>query len=248
MVLADYNDQNYDYTKYWVGREYENESEFMALRRLLPKNKLENSSVIDIGGGFGRLIPVFKDRFGDITIFDFSQKLLEVAEQTSEQMGLKIKTLKGDINDISEIINQKYDAVTMIRVSHHLDNIEEVLKNIKEILKDDGIFILEIANKIHFKSSLSNLLKGNLNYFNKESVSVATKSVTFLNHHPKKIENILDTLGFKVERKLSVSNFRHPVFKKFIPLKILLFKENLMQKIGAPFYFGPSIFYLLKNK
>jgi len=248
MVLADYNDKNYDYTKYWEGREYENESEFMALRKFLPKNKLENSGVIDIGGGFGRLIPVFKDRFEDITIFDFSLKLLEVAEKNAEEMGLKIKTMKGDINDIRNILNQRYDAVTMIRVSHHLNNIEEVLRNITEILKDDGVFILEIANKIHFKSALSNLLKGNLNYFNKESVSVATKNVTFLNHHPKKIEGIIDLAGFRIEKKLSVSNFRHPFFKKFIPFKILLFKEDLMQNIGAPFYFGPSIFYLLKKK
>ncbi len=68
MVLADYNDKNYDYTKYWVGRDYENASEFIALERLLPHNYDENKKVIDVGGGFGRLLPIFKKR---LVLFTF---------------------------------------------------------------------------------------------------------------------------------------------------------------------------------
>ena len=37
MNIADYNDKNYDYTKYWEGRDYENASEFIALEKLLSK-------------------------------------------------------------------------------------------------------------------------------------------------------------------------------------------------------------------
>lgn len=243
MVLADYNDKNYDYTKYWDGRDYENASEFVALERLLPNNYDENKKVIDVGGGFGRLLPIFKKRFGVIYIFDYSKKLLETAEENAEKLGIKITTTNGDVNEISSLVDAKFDFITMIRVSHHLDNLERVFLQIRDILNEDGVFILEVANKIHFKSLISNVIKGNFEYLNKDSVSVATKDVTFLNHHPKRVEEILNKCGFKIEKKLSVSNFRHPFFKKYIPFKILIFLEKIMQKIGARMYFGPSIFY-----
>lgn len=248
MVLADYNDKNYDYTKYWQGRDYENESEFIALDKLLPNSYDANKKAIDVGGGFGRLLPIFKKRFGTIYIFDYSKKLLETAEENADKLGIKITTVNGDVNEISSLVNERFDFVTMIRVSHHLEDLEKVFLQIREILNDNGVFILEVANKIHFKSLINNIIKGNFGYLNKDSVSVATKAVTFLNHHPRRVEEILNRCGFKIEKRLSVSNFRHPFFKKHIPSKILLFLERVMQKIGAYIYFGPSIFYKVVKK
>jgi len=248
MVLADYNDKNYDYIKYWQGRDYEKESEFVALKKLLPKDFNESRSVIDVGGGFGRLLPVFRDIFGDITIFDYSQKLLLTANENARELGVKIKTINGDINEISTLVDRKFDYITMIRVSHHLDDLERAFSQINSILQNDGVFILEIANKVHFKSVVSNLLRGNFKYFNKESVSVATRDVTFLNHHPKRVEEILNKSGFVIKRKLSVSNLRHKVFKSVLSAKILLGLENIMQELGIFVYFGPYIFYKLVKK
>ena len=248
MVLADYNDEKYDYTKYWEGREYENESEFIAINKLLPSEFKEGKSVIDVGGGFGRLLPVLKDRFTDITIFDYSQKLLDRANSNARNLGISVKAIKGDVNVISSLVNEKFDFITMVRVSHHLEDLEKVFYQIKNILKGDGIFILEVANKIHFKSVISNLLRCNFKYFKKDSVSIATKKVTFLNHHPRNVEDTLEKTGFKIVEKLSVSNFRHPFFKKIIPFGVLVFMEKLMQKPGSFIYFGPSIFYKVVKK
>lgn len=248
MILADYNDQSYDYTKYWQGRDYENESEFIALKNLLPSDFSKNRSVVDVGGGFGRLLPVLKKCFGDITIFDYSQKLLDIADLNAKKLGLKVTFIRGDAYEISAVVGRKFDYVTMVRISHHLDDLEKVFSEIRSILNDDGFFILEVANKIHFKSVVTNLLKRNFKYFDKESISVATKNVTFLNHHPKHVEEILNRLGFVVEKKLSVSNFRARFFKKTFPLKSLLRMEKITQNIGSRIYFGPSIFYLLRRK
>jgi len=248
MVLADYNDKNYDYTKYWQGRDYENASEFIALEKLLPSFYDESKKVIDVGGGFGRLLPILKERFGVIYIFDYSKKLLETAEGNAGKLGIKITIVNGDVNEISSLVEERFDFVTMIRVSHHLEDLEKAFLQIREILNDNGVFILEVANKIHFKSLISNIIKGNIEYLKKDSVSVATKDVTFLNHHPKRVEEILNNCGFIIEKKLSVSNLRHPFFKKYIPFNILLLLEKSMQKLGAYIYFGPSIFYKVVKK
>lgn len=248
MLHVDYNDEDYDYKKYWEGRDYENKSEFIALKKLLPDNYDEKRSVIDIGGGFGRLLPVLKESFGDITVFDFSRKLLDDANLTAEELGLKIKTIKGDIYSISQSVDREYDCAVMVRVSHHLDDLQKVFLEINKILEPGGILILEVANKIHFKAVISNFLKRNFSYFDKNPVSVATKDVTFLNHHPMYVEKLLSDSGFKIEKMLSVSNLRSPFLKKIIPLKLLLIKEKFLQDILTPFYFGPSIIYKVKKK
>jgi len=245
MLSVDYNDKNYDYTKYWNGRDYENTSEFLALKKFLPKCMEREKSIIDVGGGFGRLIPIFKDYFGSITVYDYSQKLLDLAKETGKQVGVDVKTIQCDIYQLADCSLEKFDYAAMIRVSHHLDDLQAVFEQIYDVLNDRGVFILEIANKVHFKSVLRNLAKFNFKYFNRDSISVTSKEVTFMNHHPKKIENMLKKAGFRIENKLSVSNFRLPFIKKIVSVKTLLRFENYTQGILSPLYFGPSIFYKL---
>jgi ubiquinone/menaquinone biosynthesis C-methylase UbiE len=245
MLDVDYNDKNYDYTKYWNGRDYENTAEFLALKKLLPKGKDESKSIIDIGGGFGRLIPIFRDHFGSITVFDYSQKLLDLAKETGNQAGVPVKTIQCDIYEISTCSQDRYDYAAMVRVSHHLKDLQAVFEQIRGVLNDRGIFILEIANKMHFKSIMKNLVRCNFKYFTQDSVSIATREVTFMNHHPKKIEKMLKNAGFRIDRVLSVSNFRSSFIKKLFPIKLLLKFEDFGQGLLSSFYFGPSIFYKL---
>ncbi len=249
MVNADYNDKNYDYTKYWAGREYENASEFMALEKLLSPiyGNIKGNSAIDIGGGFGRLLPILKEYFEQVTIYDFSNKLLEEAKNNAQKLGVKLNIIEGDVNKISSLTNEKYNCALMIRVSHHLDNIDQILAEIYKIVDDRGIFILEIANKVHFKAVMGNLFKLNFKFFNHESISRTFKDTTFLNHHPRMIENTLRKYGYKVEKKLSVSNYRIPRLKKLLPLKALILLESMSQSILGYFNFGPSIIYRLRK-
>ncbi|MFZ2664292.1 MAG: class I SAM-dependent methyltransferase [Patescibacteria group bacterium] len=247
MVGADYNDKTYDYTKYWKGRDYENVSEFTALKKLLPEDFNKERSIIDVGGGFGRLLSVYKETFGDISIFDYSVKLLEIAQQNAKSLGLSINTINGDVYNLSSLVDRKYDCVSMIRVSHHLKDLDKTFEEISKILKNDGVFILEIANKVHFKSVVLNLLKFNFKYFKKDSISVASKDVTFLNHHPKYVEDLLKKHGFIIERRLSVSNFRSAFIKRILPFDLLLRLESVFQGILSSVYFGPSIFYKIRK-
>ena len=248
MVGADYNDKYYDYTKYWEGRDYENMAEISALKKILPRDFSAERSVIDVGGGFGRLLGLYKKHFGKITIFDYSEKLLIAAQENAKNLGIEIDTVCGDINNISNLVDGKYDYVCMIRVSHHLEDLDKVFGEVYKILNSGGVFILEIANKMHFKSVLVNLFRRNWGFFNREPVSKTTSDTTFLNHHPKKVEELLEKNGFRVTKILSVSNFRMPLIKKAVPYKLLIWLENITQRIFAPVYFGPSIFYkIIRN-
>ncbi len=238
-VRPDYNDKEYDYTKYWEGRDYENASEITALAKLLPS---KGNRILDAGGGFGRLIPAYKDKFKEIVIFDQSSKILAQAQSQAKSQNVGIKTQEGDVYKLSQYGLGKFDCVIMVRVAHHLDDLGKALHEISQMVDAGGVFILEFANKLHVKSAVRNVAKLNFKYFKTDPISRASKDVTFLNFHPDFVEQLLKDNNFKVVDKLSVSNFRNDAVKRTLPKDSLLILENLMQKPFGFINFGPSIF------
>jgi ubiquinone/menaquinone biosynthesis C-methylase UbiE len=243
MAQSDYNDPTYDYTKYWATREYENLAEQTALRKLLPK---QGVSILDVGGGFGRLSLTYHKVFQNITLFDLSSRILEQGITYTKSQGFSIKTIEGSVYDLSKLTKEKYDCVLMIRVAHHLSDLGNAFRSIHSVLKPNGIFILEFANKINFKSVLRNFRKDK--FFGLEPTSIATKSVNFYNFHPLYVENALYKAGFVIDKKLSVSNFRSLLLKKTLPLSALVNLESLAQTPLASLNFGPSIFLRCSKK
>jgi len=239
MQRPDYDDKTYDYTKYWEGRDYENASEITALAKMLPK---KGKQVLDVGGGFGRLIPVYKERFKEFVIFDQSRKVLLQAKEHAKFLGVDIKTQEGDLYKLSQYKLGKFDCVVMVRVAHHLDDLGKALHEISEMLNPGGVFILEFANKLHVKSAVRNAARLNFGYFKTDPISRASKDVTFLNFHPAFVEKLLKKNSLKVVGKLSVSNFRNDAAKKTLSKDSLLILENLLQKPFGFINFGPSIF------
>ncbi|KUK78928.1 MAG: Phosphatidylethanolamine N-methyltransferase, partial [Microgenomates bacterium 39_7] len=137
---------------------------------------------------------------------------------------------------------------------HNLKNIDLALKNINHHLKSDGYLILEFANKVNFKAKLKAIFRGDFSflregapYDRRSPANLNQETILFLNHHPKKINQSLKKTGFEVVNRLSVSNFRLPILKKIVPIRILLWGEKLFQPILAKINFGPSIFILAKK-
>lgn len=241
----------YDYVGYWKNRKYEDLSEKIALNRLFAFIK-EKDSILDIGGGFGRLSFVYANIYKNCTIADPSGNLLKTAKNNLKNY----KNIKYKICNLPKLPfkNEQFDAILMVRVIHHIGSPLPSFKEIHRILKPNGFFILEFANKIHFFAGLKALLRFNFLYRKDLSAidrrsreSIDSKLITFVNHHPDKILSDLKLSGFQTVIPLSVSNFRHNFFKKVIPLKILLFLEKHLQSPLSGLYFGPSIFVLSRK-
>jgi len=66
---------SYDYPSYWKGRDYEHKSEFLAIRKLISKIS-EMGRVVEIGAGFGRLLPSYYFRAKKVYLTDPSGKLI----------------------------------------------------------------------------------------------------------------------------------------------------------------------------
>lgn len=245
---------SYDYSSYWQGREYEHESEIICIKSFLNSIKRIDRA-IEIGGGFGRLVPSYVYRSKTVILTDPSSKLLSLAK--SKLASYKnIKYVQSRIETLSQKVRAKsFDLVIMIRVMHHLENAGNTFDIIEKLLTPNGYVILEFANKIHFKNVITHGLKGDLAFIrNKETVDVRSekskhaKTITFLNYHPAKIKEELEKHNFEIIQMRSVSNIRSPYLKKHLPKIILLKIEANLQKALSYVYFGPSIFILARKK
>lgn len=243
-----YDNDGYDYLDYWTGRDYEHDAEEMAIKRLV-KNK-HFKSAADIGGGYGRLCVLLEDYSDKVTLVEPSKVQLDTAKKFLKDHP-KVEALRAQADDL-KFKDGELDLVTMIRVMHHLPNPIPELTEVHRVLAKDGYFILELANYAHVRNRIKHLLKGKP--LPKEPIDIRSEAnkreeeIAFVNHNPQTVINQLDSVGFSVERILSVSNLRSPGLKKYVPQAVMLSLEKVMQPTLAMTYFGPSVFFLLKKK
>ncbi len=205
----------YDYPKYWRGREYEDRAEKQAILSLLGKIPPERkNSLVDIGGGFGRLAPLYAPLFAECLLIDPSSRLLREAQKKVQKyphLGLK----RGKLEHLP-VGSGAFDVALLVRVVHHLKNPQKAFLEVYRVLKPGGFLILEFANKAHFRACLRAWLEGDFGFSqNPTPANQASKGakIPFLNHHPRRIEADLEKTGFEVLDCLSVSNFRLPFLK-----------------------------------
>lgn len=244
----------YDYPSYWKERQYEHDSEVIAIKAFLEKIP-EIGRALEIGGGFGRHVPNYIYRARSVVLTDPSAKNLSIALKNLKGLkNLTIKQMKLE-NARKKFKKGSFELVIMIRVVHHIENLDEAVADLSRLIAPGGHIILEFANKIHFKALIKALLKGNFTFItdttpiDRRSTKMVKKgTLPFVNYHPSTVESALTENGFKVIERRSVSNVRNPLFKKYLPESLMLYIEKVTQVVLGYANFGPSIFILARKR
>ncbi len=104
--------------------------------------------VLELGCGTGRITIPIARKGHEITGLDISKQLLERGKEKAEEEDLDIEWIRGDMKDF--YLDRKFNLIFVAFNSiHHiltLEDMEKVLKNVKEHLKPDGRFIIEFFN------------------------------------------------------------------------------------------------------
>lgn len=222
------------------GREYEDRAEAIALKRMLPKN---GKLMLELGAGAGRNTPRYAG-FERIVLLDYSTTQLI---QAQERLGCSEKYIyvAADIYRLP-FRDRQFDAATMIRALHHMADAPKALKQIRNVLRSNAVFILEFANKLNLKSILRYVTgRQKWNPFSLEPVEFVKLNFDF---HPKAIRKWLGELGFSIEKTLTVSHFRLGLLKRIVPARLLAALDGLFQPTGEFWQFTPSVFVKARIK
>jgi SAM-dependent methyltransferase len=243
-MTAHYDDPTFSYDQYWLGRDYEHQSELIAIGRLLKSRHFQNAA--DIGGGYGRLTAFLTPFAKKSILIEPSLKQRQIAKNFLK--GFKNISIDSGTTQHTKLSDASMDLVLVVRVMHHLPDPNSSLHEFNRILKPGGILVLEFANSLHFKARIASFFSGQpilpTPLDKRSNSSIRHHSIAFVNHYPNTVFKLLDRSGFVIDQYLSVSNLRSPFLKKYVPMKILLTLENFLQNSLAHIFFGPSIFVL----
>ncbi len=240
----------YDYSTFWKGRDFEHLADHLAVSRLIPMIPPPHRRLVDVGAGTGRMAPLYERKWESFVLLDPSKEQLEIAHKKISHPE-KAEFAIGSA-ELIPLRDSSCDTVLCTRVFHYIADPRRAIREFRRILVPGGYLILEIPNKRHAKARLRALYssRAKQEFASREPKHLSEKNgkFVFVNHDPDAIRDILLTEWFEVIEILSVSNFRHPAFKKFLPLSWLLSLEKILQIPLAKFWFGPSIYFLARKK
>jgi ubiquinone/menaquinone biosynthesis C-methylase UbiE len=233
--VCDYEGSDYQ-TSFWDrgGREYEDRTEAIALKRLLPKS---GRLMLEVGAGAGRNTSRYAG-YERVVLLDYSTTQLQQAQARLGESDRYV-FVAADVYRLP-FVNGLFDGATMIRTLHHMADAPRALGQVRKILQPGSIFILEFASKLNIKAILRYWLgRQEWSPFSLEPVEFAELNFDF---HPKAVRGWLQEIGFQIEKTLTVSHFRLGLLKKLIPTNILVFLDSLAQWTGPLWQLTPSVF------
>jgi len=238
--VCDYEGSDYR-TRFWEGqgRDYEDQVERIALRRLLPAT---GSMLIEIGAGFGRLADEYCG-YDKVVLFDYSRSLLREAQA---RLGddPRFIFVAGNWYQMPFVAGL-FATMVQIRTLHHAADAPALFVELARIAQPHGRYILEFANKKNLKAILRYLLK------RQEWSPFALEPVEFValnfDFHPQWIRAQLLAVGFSMGRTLTVSHYRFAPLKKIIPTKLLVSLDSMAQLSGNWWQLTPSVFVQIEH-
>ncbi|MCS7324264.1 MAG: class I SAM-dependent methyltransferase [Anaerolineae bacterium] len=238
-AICDY--EGYDYrTRFWqaTDRAYEDAAERIALSSLLPRH---GRRLIELGASFGRLAECYAG-YEEVILLDYARSGLE---QAMQRWGSdpRFYFVVADIYRLP-FVAAAFDTAVMVRVMHHIADVPAALRQVRRVLAEGGVFVLEFANKRHLKAMLRYALRRQAwSPYALEPVEFAPLHFDF---HPRWMSSKVREAGFQIESSRCVSYLRIGILKRLAPVNFLLMLELLLQRTARLVDLSPSIFWRLR--
>jgi ubiquinone/menaquinone biosynthesis C-methylase UbiE len=108
--------------------------------------EIEGKTVLCLAGGGGQQSAAFALLGADVTVFDISDDQLERDKAVAEHYKVKIKTVQGDMRDLSTFEKDSFDIVHHPYSLNFVPVSSEVFAEVSRILKVGGSYQVNFAN------------------------------------------------------------------------------------------------------
>ncbi|MCB0208545.1 MAG: class I SAM-dependent methyltransferase [Anaerolineae bacterium] len=233
--ICDYEGSQYR-TDFWEGqnRSYEDAVERVAMQKMLPPS---GHRLVEIGGGFGRLVDLYQG-YSQIVLTDYARTQLEEAQDYLGQDPRLIYVV-ADVYNLP-FVDNLFDALTMVRVMHHLVDVPSALAEIYRIVVPQGTTVIEHASKFHLKSLLRWFL-GQQAWSPFDPAPLEFVELNF-DFYPAWMREQFEKAGLRIENVRTLSHYRLDLLKRTIPTSLLVKLDSWAQPSGNWWQLTPSIF------
>lgn len=240
IPVIDYEGSQYR-ADFWVGqgRQYENATERLAIKQLLPAH---GGRIAEIGAGFGRLADHYNG-YEQIILFDYSRTLLQDA---ARDLGhdRRFVFVAGNVYSLP-LASGILDSLVMVRVMHHLADVPAALQQLHRVMHRHSIGVIEFANKRNLKALMRwSLRRQSWSPLSQEPVEFVELNYDF---HPEWMDERFHEAGFQIERRYAVSHFRLGAIKTFIQAETLARIDSWLFAAGGTFPLAPSVFLKVRT-
>jgi SAM-dependent methyltransferase len=235
IPVIDYENSQYK-TDFWEGqgRNYEDATERLALRQLVPQHGVR---IAEIGAGFGRLADLYVG-YEQIILFDYSRTLLQDAVSRWGH-DPRFVFVAGNIYQLP-LATAVLDTVVMVRVMHHLAEVPQALQQLARVLHKRSVAVLEYANKRNLKAIARWLLRRQ----KWSPFALAPLEFVALNFdfHPAWMDQQFASAGLQRKQQFGVSHFRLPMLKERVDAQRLAKVDSYLFRPGSYYPVAPSVF------
>lgn len=122
--------------------------------------KLEGKKVLCLAGGGGQQGPILAAAGADVTVFDNSKVQLEKDAFVAQRDGLTIKTIRGNMQDLSVFADESFDCIVHPWSNGYIDDVRTVWKECARVLKRNGLLLAGFGNPISCIFNVGKFEKG----------------------------------------------------------------------------------------
>ncbi len=137
-------DANVEYSQPFLDFTAEQAAEYIYRHGVL--KDASGKTVLCLASGGGQDSVAFGLLGADVTVLDLSDVQLERDRQGAEHHGLKIKTVQGDMHNLSAFADDQFDVVWQMYSINFVPSVEPVFREVQRVLKTGGIYFLMFAN------------------------------------------------------------------------------------------------------
>ncbi len=221
-------------TEFWHGRDYEDRAERIAIGHMLPPH---GARLCEIGAGFGRLAGFYLG-YERVILVDYARSMLADARERLMKDS-RFTFVVADLYNLP-LADSTLDTGVTVRVLHHIADIPRAFAEIARVVRPQGTYLTEFANKRHLKARL----RYTLTHHGANPSALEPYEFVKLNFdfHPRYIDEELRKNGFVIRDRRAVSTFRAALLKRIVPANILAALDGLVQSPSSNLQLSPSIF------
>ena len=187
------------------------------------------------GSGASRIFTAAMRR---VILLDYSLSMLREA-RTQLPNDPRILFVAADLYNLP-LADSALDTALTVRVLHHVADIPRAFGEITRVIRPQGVYVTEFANKRHIKAVLRYMIThGEPNPFTLEPYEFVKLNLDF---HPRYIQDELAKKKFVIDDRRAVSTFRLAWLKRMIPASILASLDGAIQHPTSSWQLSPSIF------